>query len=254
MLAIERRNQILEKLQNEKRVIVSELSAQYGVSEETIRRDLEKLEKDGYVTKSYGGAVFNDNANIDLPFNIRKNTNIVGKQKLASILTDLVNEGDSLILDSSSTAVFIAKALKEKKRNLTIITNSIEIIIELFDVQEWRVISTGGLAQEGSFALVGPQTDQMLSSYYVGKAIISCKGLDMQNGITDSNELHAKNKQTMLSRADAKILAIDNSKFDKSAFTKICDFQELSMVITNEKPEQKWLDFFAGLGIECRWE
>jgi DeoR/GlpR family transcriptional regulator of sugar metabolism len=253
MLAIERRNEILEKLQQEKRVIVSELSAHYGVSEETIRRDLEKMERDGYITKSYGGAVFNENTNIELPFNIRKNTNIVGKQRIASLLTDIVNDGDSLMLDSSSTAVFIAKALKETKRNLTIITNSIEIIIELFDAQDWRVLSTGGLAQEVSFALVGPQTDQMLCEYHVNKAIISCKGLDIQNGITDSNELHARNKQTMFSRAGQKILAVDSSKFGTTAFAKITDLHGISMIITDEKPEEKWLNLFEDLNIDCIW-
>lgn len=253
MLAIERRNEILERLQKEKRVVVSKLSKQYGVSEETIRRDLEKLENDGYVIKSYGGAVLNENNNIDMPFNIRKNTNVVGKQKIADIIKKMVNDGDSLMLDSSSTAVFIAKTLKEEKRNLTIITNSIEIIIELFDAQSWRVLSTGGLATEGSFALVGPQTDQMLRSFHVDKAIISCKGFDMENGITDSNELHARNKQTMLERADHRILAVDSSKFGNTAFTKISDLKNLSTIITDEKPEEKWLQLFRQYQIECIW-
>ena len=83
MLALERRNLILEKLQTEKRVVVSELSQLYDVSEETIRRDLDKLEKEGFATKSYGGAVINENVSIDLPFNIRKNQNVAGKQKMA---------------------------------------------------------------------------------------------------------------------------------------------------------------------------
>lgn len=253
MLAIERRNEILERLQKEKRVVVSELSKQYGVSEETIRRDLEKLENDGYVIKSYGGAVLNENNNIDMPFNIRKNTNVIGKQKVADIIKEMVKDGESLMLDSSSTAVFIAKALKEEKRNLTIITNSIEIIIELFDAQNWRVLSTGGLAIEGSFALVGPQTDQMLRSFHVDKAIISCKGFDMENGITDSNELHARNKKTMLERADKKILAVDSTKFEYTAFTKIGGLEDISVIITDEKPEEKWLKLFEQYHIECIW-
>lgn len=253
MLAIERRNEILEKLQKEKRVIVNELSVCYEVSEETIRRDLEKLEKEGYVTKSYGGAVLNENINLEMPFNIRKNTNIAGKQRIATILTDLVNDGDSLMLDSSSTAVFIAKALKETKRNLTIITNSVEIIIELFDAQECRVLSTGGLAQEGSFALVGPQTDQMLNAYHVNKAIVSCKGFDIQNGITDSNELHAQNKKTMLKRAEQKILAVDSSKFGMTAFAKIAALDDITMVITDNQPEEKWLRLFEEYHLECLW-
>lgn len=254
MLAIERRNEILETLQKEKRVVVSELSRAYGVTEETIRRDLEKLEKDGYVIKSYGGAVLNENMNLDMPFNIRKNTNVIGKQKIADIVNNLVRDGERLILDSSSTAVFIAKALKEKKKNLTIITNSIEIIIELFDAQDWHVLSTGGLAMEGSLALVGPQTDKMLSAYHTDKAVISCKGFDMDNGITDSNELHARNKKTMLERADCPILAVDSSKFGHTAFTRIGGLEHISMIITDEEPDDKWKRLFAKYGVECLWE
>ena len=133
MLALERRNLILEKLQEEKRVVVSELSQLYSVSEETIRRDLDKLEKEGLATKSYGGAVINEDVGIDLPFNIRKNQNVQGKQKMAEIAASMVNDGDHIFLDASTTAVFVAKALKEKER-LTVVTNSMEILLELSDV------------------------------------------------------------------------------------------------------------------------
>ena len=107
MLAIERRNEILEKLQTDRRVVVSELSQLYDVSEETIRRDLEKLVNDGYAIKSYGGAVINENVNIELPFNIRKNRNIVGKQHIADLVSRVVKDGDSIMLDASSTAIDI---------------------------------------------------------------------------------------------------------------------------------------------------
>ena len=137
MLALERRNLILEKLQTERRVVVSELSQLYEVSEETIRRDLDKLEKEGLATKSYGGAVINENVSIDLPFNIRKNQNVGGKQKMAEIVAEMVQDGDHIFLDASTTAVFIAKALKDKER-LTVITNSMEILIELSDVSGWN--------------------------------------------------------------------------------------------------------------------
>lgn len=252
MLAIERRNEILEKLQTDRRVVVSELSQLYDVSEETIRRDLEKLVNDGYAIKSYGGAVINENVNIELPFNIRKNRNIVGKQHIAELVAGLVKDGDSIMLDASTTAVYIAKALQEKgRKNLTVITNSIEIIIELFDVQDWTVLSTGGTSREGSFALVGPQTDRMLGSYHVDKAIISCKGIDVTAGFTDSDDLHANNKRTMLKAAKEKILAIDSSKFDRIAFTEIGTLDDLTTVITNEKPEDKWLQVFKDSGIQC---
>ena len=250
MLAIERRNEILEKLQTDRRVVVSELSQIYNVSEETIRRDLEKLVNDGYAIKSYGGAVINENTSIDLPFNIRKKRNVIGKQKIADLIANLVQDADSIMLDASSTAVYIAKALKEKK-HLTLITNSMEIMLELFDVPEWKVMSTGGVSREGSFALVGAQTNRMLQSYHVDKAIISCKGLDFEAGITDSDELLADNKRSMLEAAKERILAVDSSKFGTTAFMTIAKLRDITTIVTDEKPDTKWLKRFQELGIEC---
>ena len=250
MLAIERRNAILEKLQAERRVVVSELSILYDVSEETIRRDLEKLENEGYVIKSYGGAVLNENANLDLPFNIRKNKNVVGKQKIADIISQTIHDGDFLFMDASSTAVAIAKNIKGKK-GLTIITNSLEIAIELLDVPECKVISTGGEIVSAAFGLVGHVTDKTIRSYYVDRAIISSKGFDLEKGFTDSDERHANNKRSMLESARVKILAIDSSKFDRVSFAKIGDLRDITMVVTDVKPEERWLKKFAEFNVEC---
>ena len=250
MLAIERRNAILEKLQAERRVVVSELSQIYKVSEETIRRDLEKLENDGFAIKSYGGAVINENANVDLPFNIRKKRNVISKQKIAEVISSRIKDGTSIMLDASSTAVYIAKALKERK-NLTLITNSIEILIEMFDTPNVNVLSTGGAMREGSFALVGPQTDKMLNAYHVDMAIVSAKGFDLETGLTDTEELHANNKKTMLHAGREKVLAVDSSKFGKTAFTEIGTLEDISMVVTDAKPDEVWLQAFKEYGIEC---
>ena len=250
MLAIERRNAILEKLQIEKRVVVSELSSLYEVSEETIRRDLEKLESEGYAVKSYGGAVLNENANIELPFNIRKNKNVVGKQKIAELISQMVHDGEHIFLDASSTAVAIAKAIKSRK-GITIITNSLQIAIELLDEPNCKVISTGGQGIESSFALVGQVTDRTISSYFVDRAIISSKGFDLQAGFTDSDERHATNKKSMLKGARTKILAVDSSKFNRISFAKIGDLRDITTVVTDVKPEEECLEEFTKYNIEC---
>lgn len=250
MLAIERRNAILEKLQAERRVVVSELGALFDVSEETIRRDLDKLENEGYVIKSYGGAVLNENANLDLPFNVRKNRNVIGKQKIAEQISEMIRDGEHIFLDASSTAVAIAKMIKQKK-DLTIITNSLEIAIELLEVPGCTVISTGGVLMDTAFGFVGHMTDRAINCYYVDKAIISSKGVDMKAGFTDSDERHANNKKSMLEAAKEKILAVDNSKFDKISFAKIGDFRDLTMIVTDEEPDENWKRTLEEYKVEC---
>ena len=250
MLAAERRNLILEKLQDEKKVVVSELSALFDVSEETIRRDLERLDREGLAVKSYGGAVLNENSGLDMPFNVRKKRNMHGKQVIAGLVDGLVQEGEHIIVDPSTTAVAIVKALKSKKR-LTVITNSIEVLVELSDVSGWDIISTGGTLRESYLALVGPKAMDGICSFNADKVFLSCKGLDLEKGITDANEMFSQVKQTMLKSARQRILAADHTKFDNVAFSKICDLTNVDMVVTDVCPSREWLSYFEEKGIEC---
>ena len=133
MLAIERRREILNRLGVSGKVLVSELSRDFGVTEETIRRDLEKLDAEGLAAKTYGGAVSRQNPALDLPYNVRAGFNVAQKQIISDIVASLIHEGDRVMLDASSTALYVLKRLKEKDR-LTVITNSVSILLELADV------------------------------------------------------------------------------------------------------------------------
>ena len=252
MLALERRNLILEKLQAEKRVVVSELSQLYNVSEETIRRDLDKLEKEGLAIKSYGGAVINEDISIDLPFNVRKNQNVSGKQKMAEIAASMVHDGDHIFLDASTTAVFVAKALKERER-LTVITNSMEILLELSDVSGWNIISTGGVMKEGYLAFLGSKTEESIRSYFVDKVIFSCKALDKDWGIMESQEAFGSTKKAMMSSGKEKILVIDSTKFDQTAFSVAGKLRDVDIVVTDKEPSERWLDYFKKFSIVCKY-
>lgn len=248
MLAIERKNEILAKLRAEQRVLVSELSAHYGVTEETIRRDLDKLEKEGYATKTYGGAIWGNSTKADLSYTIRNKTNVDAKRAIAIEAASVIEDGDHIMLDDSSTSLYIAKQIKEKK-HITVITNSVEIIVELASVEGWTIMSTGGTLKPDSLALVGYQAQQTLKNYHVDKAFISCKGIDRENGITDSSESHSLNKQAMLRSAREAYLCLDASKFDKISFVKIADFSELAGIVTNRQPDDAWMKFFRDLQI-----
>lgn len=243
MLAAERRNLILEKLQEERRVVVSELSDLFGVSEETIRRDLDKLDKEGYANKSYGGAVIREGLSLDLPFNVRKNRNVSSKQKMAEIVASLIREGDHIFLDASTTDVFVARALKDKN-HLTVVTNSVEILLELSDVSGWNIICTGGVLMEGYLAFIGSKTEEIFRSYSVDKSIFSCKALDSKYGVMESREAFGYVKKAMMDSAKTNILVVDNSKFDQTAFMVSGDLRNVDIVVTDVRPSDSWIKLF----------
>ncbi len=253
MLAIERKNAILSKLLMEGKVLVNDLSREYGVTEETIRRDLEKLEKEGFAKKTYGGAVKIENFNTDLPFHVRKQTNVESKQYIASVIGSMISDGDYIMLDSSTTALNIIKSIMHKKK-ITLITNSIEILLELSNKSGWTVISTGGMLKEGSLSLVGYQAERMVSSFHVDMAICSSKGLDSEMGVTDSNERDAEIKKAFFKSAKKRILALDSSKFDKTSFVKVCDISDVNMIVTEKKPSDFWTEQLRQTGVEVVYE
>ena len=248
MLAAERRNAILERIQEEKKVVVSELSREYEVSEETIRRDLDRLEEDGHIVKGYGGAVLNESNITELPHNVRRGVNTAAKQRIAELVNREIEENEHIFLDASTTSVFIAKNIKQKK-HLTVITNSIENLLELSMVTGWDVISTGGQLKAGTMSLYGWKTAVTLSAYHVDKLFMSCKGLSTESGVTDGNDETAGIKQAMIASADRVYLAADLSKFGKTAFSQICGFNKIDMIITDSEPDTAWKDFLAAAGI-----
>lgn len=250
MLAIERKNEILNKLRQEQRVLVSELAAYYGVTEETIRRDLDKLEKEGLATKTYGGAIWGNSLKTDLSYTIRNKTNVEAKTAIARCISRMVDDGDHIMLDDSSTSLYVAKHLKDKK-NLTVITYSVETVVELSGVEGFTIIATGGQLSQTSMAFDSFQVPQILSRYHVDKAIISCKGLDSEAGVTDSTESHAVAKQAMIQAAKQPILVLDHTKFDKTAFTQVADLTRFRTVVTDCCPSPRWQELFHRCQIPC---
>lgn len=249
MLAIERRNVIMELLQNQQSVLVTELSKRFEVTEETIRRDLEKLEAEGLLKRTYGGAVLNKSTNVDVPFTIREGTNIEGKQAIGAKIAEYIDDGDSIMLDSSSTALHVAKFIKNK-RKLTVITNSEKVILELADAKECKVISTGGTLKASSMSFIGHWAERAIGNYNVDKAIVSCKGVDLSKGITDSNEMEVEVKKAMVNSADKVFLAVDSTKFQRVSFVNILKFGDIDYIITDKKLNEEWEETIAGYNIK----
>ncbi|MGF7045622.1 DeoR/GlpR family transcriptional regulator of sugar metabolism [Paenibacillus sp. DS2015] len=248
MLAAERRQKTIDLIHQDKRVLVADLSKMFDVTEETIRRDLEKLEKEGIVSRTYGGAMLNRHTNEDLPYTTRNTINMDMKRDIALKALMLINDGDTLMVDPSSTSFEFVKTLGNKS-NLTLITNSINILHE-FANTNLNIISTGGSLRYRSLSLVGPISQETVQKYNVDTVIMSCKGLSLDKGVMDSNEPECVLKQHMIRQADRIILLADHMKFDKIAFVKLVDLARIHYLITDQKPSDPWLELLAKHNVE----
>lgn len=249
MLPIERKNEILSKLMIDGKVIVSDLANYYSVTEETIRRDLEKLEREGFAKKTYGGAVKSDNMTVELPYTVRKLTNVSGKKFIAEKIGNLIQDGDSILLDASTTALFTVKSIFHK-HNLTLITNSVEILLDLPANNDWRIISTGGTYRQDSMSFLSSSATSAISNYHADIAVMSCKGLDINKGVTDTREHNADLKKSFIKNANKVILAADNTKFDKISFVKICELSDIDIVVTDVEPSEECKKEFEKQNIQ----
>lgn len=242
MAGRERLMVIRQTVQTRKKVSVSELSNLCRVTEETIRRDLDKLEADGIVTRIHGGAIWNEGAQKEgIHFYRRLSKHLREKQEIARKVSALL-EGKSTIIADSSTTVAEALKLLPQSPDITIVTNSTEVFRE-FQQSEFNIISTGGEFNKKSLSLQGQLAKTNISKYNVSLALISCKGLSIEKGVLDSNESEAEIKKAMLAQAEEVALLADHSKFDQSAFVTLIDLKDINYLVTDMKPSDEWINY-----------
>jgi len=232
MLVAERHQKIVNLVNEKLSIRVSELSRIFGVTEETIRRDLEKLEKEELLQRSHGGAVSIKKLQSEVSYLEREVTNAEEKRKIAQKAVSFIEPEDIIVLDASSTTWYMAKELPDM--SLTVLTNSIKVAIELSAKEQVKVISTGGLLLPESLSYVGPLAERSLQMYHVNKAFISCKGVHMETGLSDSIEWQALVKRQMMDIADQTILLADSSKFGVRTFTQVAPLHGVKEIITDE--------------------
>ncbi|MCO7124342.1 DeoR/GlpR family DNA-binding transcription regulator [Sporolactobacillus shoreicorticis] len=249
MLAFERYAGIKSELTKNKKVFVSELAVLFDVTEETIRRDLEKMEKEGFCTRIYGGAFLNTHTNEEVSYKERNTLNQKEKHYIARRVSHLIKDGDSLVVDSSSTGLAVVHELYKQKKNLTILTNSIEAL-RLGSTNDQKMISTGGILRPFSFSLVGPEAIDTVKKYNVDTAILGCKGVTMERGITESNNFDAEVKRLMIRQASKLIVVADHDKFEQIALMNLLPLEKIDYLVTDRKPSDKWLIFTRENQIE----
>lgn len=234
MLVAERHQKIIELVNQSKSIRVSELSDVFSVTEETIRRDLEKLEVQGKLMRSHGGAVSVDPIKTkEVSYQEREITNVNEKRQIALEAVKQVQEGDKIILDASSTAWYMAKELPDM--DIIVLTNSIKVATELSTKKQIIVISTGGILRAESLSYVGPLAESSLESYHVNKAFVSCKGFHFEHGMSESSEQQARVKQMMINIAETIYIMIDHSKFGIQTFSRFGNLDQIDYIITDHQ-------------------
>ena len=237
MLAIARRNAILELLREQQSVNVTQLAASLGVATETIRRDLKELEASGQLIRTHGGAYITDGVQNDINVSARSVIRKQEKREIARKCAQLVNTGDSIFLDASTTDWCIAQALAEK--HITVVTNSLKVA---------DILSAGNYAPR-TMSFYGEQTVEDLGRYYADKAFLSCRTVHMEFGATDSNEGEALARRTMLRRSHSTYLAVDHSKLDGISFLNICPLEELTGIICDQPLNPVWQNHLKSIGV-----
>ena len=244
MFAVERQKKIMELLESEGAVWVNKLSAELKVTEETVRRDLEKLEKQEMLLRTHGGAVPFAQSNNELSLEKRKKINTDIKVKLAKEAVKNILSGDTIFLDASTTTFYIAKEIKDIK-NITVVTNSLRVINELAGKADINVIGIGGTVS-GNQSFVGSLAqNEIRKCYFANKMFFSSRGVTAEAGILESNEQECGVKQCMLKNSTKKYYLCDKSKIGRIGFTKLADFSEIDFIICEGNLSKEFVDILT---------
>lgn len=252
----ERRLYIKKELEFNKKVGIENLSKRLNVSEMTIRRDLEYLEKKGILTRVPKGAILNlikIPDKIDDSLSIRNIQNVEGKKKIAQCASKFIDNDDIIYLDASTTIYELCPYILDK--NITIITNSIRVA-EYFNIaKNITVMLAGGILRCGTLSLVGGDTEKFLAQYNTNKLFISGKALSYENGLTDINMFEINTKKVAIENTNEVIVLLDHTKLKKTSLLKICNIENISKIIIDglkkfTEEEEKTLRFIKENNID----
>ncbi len=232
MLSHERHQEILKLLETHSSVTVADLVQRFQVSEMTIRRDLDALERQGLLRRVHGGAISVRGRSYEPPFLNRSGVNREAKERIGQAAAALIDDGDSVALDVGTTTLEVARHLVGK-RNLTIVTPSFRIASLLVEHPHIRLILTGGILRPGELSLIGNLAEGAFSNFFVDKLFLGVGGIDLEVGLTEFNLEDAQVKQAMIRSAKEVIVVADASKFGQVAFAAVAPLDRVDRIITD---------------------
>ena len=259
MLAEQRYQKIINLMQTDGSVKVADLKKKMGVSPETVRRDLENMEAQGLIRRTRGGAFLADKE--EMPgertiqyqnFSARERENLESKVEIAEFAVRFIKEGQSIALDSGTTAYELARVIKRTFRSLTVVTNSIAILNELADAKGITLIATGGVYRPEEMAFVSDIAGMIFSKLSINTFFLTTCGISVDRGITYQRMDEIIVQEKMMEASDQTIVIADSTKLGVNSLVKMCDIDRVGMIITDSEAskEQIWPFEQAGISVE----
>jgi DeoR/GlpR family transcriptional regulator of sugar metabolism len=253
LLPDERRQMIALRLRQHGSVSVSGLEAEFGISPMTARRDLDELERRGVARRTHGGAVLPGLSSQEDSFVQRLDVAVEAKERLAEAVLELLEPGEAVFVDSSTTGYFAARRIIRENRRCTLLTNAVpvmELLCEV-DAPQVELIGAGGTLRKLTRSFVGPQAVRAIEAHFADHVIFSVRGITAGGHLTDPDPLEAEVKRAMITRARQAILLVDGSKFDRPALTQIAELGQVGIVLAAEVADTA-LRPFQRAGLDVR--
>ncbi|MEP7188436.1 MAG: DeoR/GlpR family DNA-binding transcription regulator [Roseiflexaceae bacterium] len=251
-IAAERRERIAELVMQKGAVHISELTQLYGVSEVTIRHDLDLLASQGVIVRERGGALAHVQTTLARAFEQRSDVNLIVKRRIGEAAARLVKPGDTIMLDAGTTVMEMARALRDIAP-LTVVTNALNVASQLGGLAGCHVILMGGSLSIETISTVGPLAERDLSELIVGKLFLGAHTVDLEAGVVDTSIEVARIKRAMIQAADEVILLADSSKWEtrrREAFAKVAPLTAVHNIITDTGISDDARLMIARLNIE----
>lgn len=251
LLVEERRRHILDLLAKQERLTVEELVARFGVSAVTVRGDLDALAGAGEIVRSHGGAIKRRETFPDLPLNVKETRHHAEKVRIGHAAARIIRDGEIIILDSGTTTAEIARQIKFLElKSLTVVTNGLNIAMELAPLPHVRVLMIGGLLRQTSYSTVGPHAEQTLRGLNADRLFLGVDALDPDSGLSTPDILEAQVNALMI-RVSREVTAVaDASKFMKRSLSVIAGLSEIHRLITDDRAATATLALLRARGLD----
>ncbi|MCR4623014.1 MAG: DeoR/GlpR family DNA-binding transcription regulator [Clostridiales bacterium] len=228
----ERQSQILQMLSQEQKLLVDDLCKQFGVSATTIRNDLHDLSERGLLQRTHGGAVSVSKVNFEQSTDKKVISYLPEKNRIAQAASDMIEDGDTVVLDTGSTTYVLANAIKA--RNLTIVTNDLSIALLLEKKKDYRIVLLGGAIRNEYHCTLGSTTVDEMRRLHVDKTFIATNSVSIRDGLSTPDLHQADIKRQMIASADRTILLATSNKFGRNSFVKFADITDIKHIITDD--------------------